>query len=99
MANSSRKESVRLKADILAALRLWFKSLPMHAAESKCLCASGVEYSPSEILEAVENETDLGKEFIACLCAVQRRMGRKNPTASVLDLIRRSTVLGARVGR
>lgn len=99
MASSSKKEHVQLKADIREALRIWFRSLPAHTVESKCLCASGVQYSPSEILEAVENDTNLGQDFIAGLCAVQRRMRKKNPTASVVDLIQRSTLLGAHVGR
>lgn len=92
MVNSSKGDAARLKAEILEALRSWYRSLPTRDAESKCVCASGVEYSPSEILQAVENETDFGKEFIAVLCAVQRRMRKKDPDASVIDLIRRGIV-------
>src|SRR5260370_24369877 len=98
MAKSSRDDGARLKKDIRDALRLWFRSLPAHVVESKCVCASGVEYSPLEILNAVEKETELGKDFIAGLCVVHRRMRKKKPNASVITLLHISIVFAAEAG-
>jgi hypothetical protein len=57
---------------------------------AKCLYAWGEAYSPSELLEAIENQTEFGEEFLRALCTIHRRMRKKNPKASVTDLIQMS---------
>ena|ERR1700734_213802 len=93
MARLSNEDVTNLKQDIRAALRVWFRALPRHTVESKCLGVSGREYSPAELLNAVENNTEFGQEFVTGLCLVERRMRKKNPKASVVELIGRGIVL------
>jgi hypothetical protein len=75
---------------IREALREWVQSLPVSDRTSNCICLSSVAYSPLEILEAVERGTELGKELMAGLSALQCRMVARDPHASVADLIQRS---------
>ena len=77
-------------AMVVKALRQWVEALPVPDRESKCIFISSASYSPLEILHAVEQGTILGKEFVTGLSALQQRMMRRNPKASVADLIRRS---------
>src|SRR5712671_4035147 len=90
MGKSSRRVDSQLRAEIEEALKAWLSSLPANEVRSKCLYALGEEYSPLEIVHAVEDHTDFGKEFIDALYALHRRMKKKNPNSSVTDLIRRS---------
>jgi hypothetical protein len=92
MARLSNEDTTNLKSDIRKALMVWFKALPRHTVESKCLSVSGREYSPAELLNAVENNTEFGQEFVTGLCLVERRMRKKNPKASVVELIAKSMV-------
>lgn len=67
--------------------------------KAKCLYARGVTYSPSELLEAVEHATEMGEEFLKALWMVHCRMKRKDPTASVTDLIRKSITPSGQAAR
>jgi hypothetical protein len=93
MTRLSKEELTNLKADIREALRYWFRALPRHTVESKCVSVSGTEYTPAELINAVENNTEFGQEFVTGLCLAERRMRKKNPKASVVELIGRSIVL------
>jgi hypothetical protein len=83
-------EISNFRTAIREALQDWVEALTPVNRTSTCISISGVEYSPLEILTAVEHNTDLGKEFVAGLRALQRRMHARTANASVTDLIRRS---------
>jgi len=100
MVKSTKQFDSPLRTDIKQALKVWLASLPAVEMKAKCLCAWGEAYSPAELLEAIENRTRFGKEFLDALCAIHRRMRKKNPNAAVTDLIRKSIIRSdaARVG-
>jgi hypothetical protein len=53
---------------------------------------SGVSYSPLQILEEVQRETEFGQEFLAGLYEVNQRLGGTRHGSSILALIRASTL-------
>jgi len=73
---------------IVKALRQWVEELA--DPEEKCIYFSRQAYSARQILQAVEDRTELGNAFVAGLWQLQKRMSARNPKASVADLIRRS---------
>jgi hypothetical protein len=70
----------------------WLGSLPTAESNSKCVFGWDEAYSPMELLEAIENQTEFGEDFLSELYAIHRRMRKRNPRASVTDLIRMSII-------
>ncbi len=81
--NATRTELTRAISD-------WVKSIPNSEARTPSVYVSGVGYSPLQILEEVERQTEFGREFLAGLYAVDKRMGATKKGRSVISLIRQS---------
>jgi len=81
---------LELKAEVTKALSEWVNSLPSAKANSMAMCVSGIEFTPIQILDEVEHETDFGKQFLTGLFALHSLMIEDQPGTSVVDLIRRS---------
>ena len=79
-----------LTTEIEKALNAWATSLPSAEAESMAMVVSGIEYTPNQILAEVQRQTEFGKEFLSELCTLHFRMKETEPSASVIDLIRKS---------
>ena len=80
--NATRVEFTRAISD-------WVKSLPESEAQTPSVYVSGIGYSPLEVLEEVERQTELGREFLEGLYAIDKRMGKAKKAASVISLIRK----------
>jgi hypothetical protein len=81
----------RDKAEYKRALRQWVESLPRSDAQATSLFVSEATFSPLKILEEVENETDLGREFLGGLYALSLRLKAAGKSTPIADLIRRSS--------
>jgi len=79
------------KSEYKRALRQWVASLPRSQASATSVFVSAAGFSPLQVLEEVENETDLGKEFLAGLYALSLRLKAANKSTSIADLIRQSS--------
>jgi hypothetical protein len=79
------------KAEYKQAISEWVKSLPQSKARASSVFVSGVAYSPLQILEEIEHETDLGKEFLAGLYSLNCRLSSANKSTSIVGLIRQSS--------
>ena len=90
MIRTSQNVSPELKAEIKQALRDWVGSLSRSDARAPATNVSGKEYTPLEILKAVEDETEFGVEFLSSLCSLHEHMAKRRPGLSVVALIRRS---------
>src|SRR5713101_9437039 len=90
MVKPSKRFNSSLRTDIVQTMKVWLDSLPAAEMKAKCLYAWGEAYSPLELLEAIENQSEFGEEFLNALCTIHRRMRKKDPKAAVTDLIRMS---------
>ena len=84
--------STAAKAEITRAISEWVRSLPKSEARKPSVIVSGVSYSPLQILEEVQRETEFGQEFLAGLFEVNKRLGGTRHGSSILALIRASTL-------
>ncbi|PYU09606.1 MAG: hypothetical protein DMG37_22860 [Acidobacteria bacterium] len=78
------------RAEIREALGHWVDSLNSDERTARCMMIARAVYSPAEIREAVENETEMGLKFIEGLLALQARISKQGSKLSVIDLIRNS---------
>jgi hypothetical protein len=79
------------KSEYKRALREWVNSLPQSQARATSVFVAAAGLSPLQILEEVENETELGKEFLAGLYALSLRLKAANKSTSIVNLIRQSS--------
>jgi hypothetical protein len=83
--------STAAKAEITLAISAWVGSLPKSEARKPSVFVNGASYSPLQILEEVQRETEFGQEFLAGLCEVNQRLGGTRHGSSILALIHGST--------
>lgn len=80
------------KGDLVIALHRWATSLPPGEVNGPVISVSGVEYTPRQILDEIDLDTDFAKEFIAGLSSLHEWMTSAIPESSVIDLIEASVV-------
>jgi hypothetical protein len=92
--NKFRNTPCSFNDQVKEALSEWVKSLTPHEAHKAVIFVSGVRYTPSQILEEVENESDFGMKFLAGLYALNHQMMKNGSRISMVDLIRQSVKHG-----
>jgi HSP20 family molecular chaperone IbpA len=90
MSRVARQITPELKTEITRALSEWVNSLSSAEAKRIAMNVSGVEFTALQILDAVKNETDFGKKFLAGLFDLHCQVIEDQPGASIVDLIRRT---------
>ena len=79
------------KLEYKRAISQWVRSLPQSEARVPSIFVSSVGYTPMQILEEVNLETDFGREFLAGLYGLSLRLGAARGDVSIIGLIRHSS--------
>ena len=99
MATAGRAPRPEFQWQLVAALRRWATSLSPAEINTPVISVSGIEYTPRQVLDEIERDTEIAKEFIAGLSSLHEWMISANPDSSVIDLIEASVVFPARDSR
>lgn len=80
------------KAEIRVAISDWVRSLPSSDARKPSVFIEGASYSPLQLLEEIQGDTEFGREFLDELYEANRRLRGTRRGSSILALIRASTI-------